>query len=939
MQTASEMVSDGIKAILPPDVMSYQIAFLQIAGNVVKGSSGRETVTEYSGEKQQLLMFEIALETIRSMSAGDPYSRVANNRHHLVSDTKTFLKDTICHMKWDEALRLKGKFPEDTPAALFCGFFDNYIKKASLYKGSKFFDVFIAYKELYEFLKKGNKVKFNRTLIIEDFDDMEPIFLEITGMLEKSGVKVVKTSSNTRSAEHGKFFYNFMTPIDEAEVIGFKIKEMLATGVSAHDISVVYYNSDVFEILQLVFDRFGIAYYTLEPLKESPVYEAFRSAADAAYSDFNADTIVELLSCESSAFRTSGFTASMVVNALSDMGYRVQKEPVVSVLKALNDTAAKREIFVHEKAGDFDREFMDTIRADILALTKLASFIDNAASMNLISVFLESVASPDKKNAPVYSRLASSITSMDKTLAPYRMRGTAGSDFKFMLEALFEVLGSGEYVEFIDPVKEKQLFETDVKEDDNTGSFISMLPAMLADNTGASRIFACGMDASMDKPGTISYPAALALELSLPLQHSLKEKKLRKFARLALNAAELHASYAYLDFGAKVLGVSNAARVLPGMRDVVTIKNADNSLIRSYDIINKGTFAPDDSYRYKYDPARTEKFNAKKTAGMPRIMDLFAKTSGKPAVRVIQLADFVTCPRRLIHLLIANNAGLEDGDMSLRMSGKKGDFWHRVFELAAREQNLFNSPKRSDIEKAMLAAVDMVLAEKKFDPEAMQEKSAEEFLADVRFAKIPVFAINESARKKRLPGLRTEMPETKLAYDAGAFLLEGTMDRLDTAGDTAVLWDYKTGANKDKTAFSFLSGKTKFKQKNFAGDNRRFDSNNGRDAVQTAVYTYMLSKTNIQALEPYRDLQKAAGIIYIDGDDNLDDIELIKQQWPETKLHVEKTLDIFTEFIQKPANILELPGVNDTMLMKEKTACNYCVFTKNCRMLLMKGGE
>jgi hypothetical protein len=136
-----------------------------------------------------------------------------------------------------------------------------------------------------------------------------------------------------------------------------------------------------------------------------------------------------------------------------------------------------------------------------------------------------------------------------------------------------------------------------------------------------------------------------------------------------------------------------------------------------------------------------------------------------------------------------------------------------------------------------------------------------------------------------------------------------------------------------------LSGKTKFKQKNFAGDNRRFDSNNGRDAVQTAVYTYMLSKTNIQALEPYRDLQKAAGIIYIDGDDNLDDIELIKQQWPETKLHVEKTLDIFTEFIQKPANILELPGVNDTMLMKEKTACNYCVFTKNCRMLLMKGGE
>jgi RecB family exonuclease len=940
MQLADEMVTSGINAILPPDIMSYQIAFLQIAGNIIKGSNAKEQVTEYSNEKQQLLMFEIALEAIESLPAGDPYSSVANNRHHLVSDTKAFLKDIITYMKWDEALKLKDKFTDDSPSKLFLKFFDIYMKKVNDYKGPKFFDIFIAYKSLYEHLKKGNKVTFEKSIIVEDFDDMEPIFKEITSMLEKADIKIIKLTSGAVSAPKKRdlFLYNFMTPLDEAEVIGFKIKEMLADGVKPQDISVVYYNSDIFELLQLVFDRFGIAYYSMEPLMESPVYEAFKSASNAAYGEFDPESVIELLSCESSAFKTTGYTASMTVGVLSDLGYKVQKNPKESVLGALDEVSNRREAFVKEKEKEYDKNFINKVKEDIDALKRLSSFIKNGPAMDLMTIFSESVDIQDKKNAPVYSRLATSIASMDIILAPFRKKGSSSPDFQFMLDALFSVLGGGEYMEFMDPVKERQLFGTKIKEDESTGSYISMLPQMLANNTSASRIFSCGMDASMDKPEVLSYPAAIATELKLPQRAELKEKKLKKFAHIVESAAELHASYAYLDFGSKVLGISNAAKLLPDIAGMKIVKNDDNSLMRSYDIIKNGKFAPDESYKYIYDASKAVKFNDKKSKSMPKIKELFNNPEGKPIVRVTQLADFVTCPRRLVHSLISDNAGLEEGSMEFRMKGKKGNFWHKVYELAAREQKLFNSTKQGDIEKAMLIAVDAVIAEKKLDPEAIQEKSEKEFLADTKMAKIPVFALNEADRKKRLSGLKTEMPEIKLAFDAGSFLLEGTMDRLDVAGDTAILWDYKTGESKNKTSFSFLSGKSKFAQKNYAGDNRKFDSANGRDAVQLAVYTYLLSQTKVAELKVYKSLQKAAGIIYLDGTDNLDDIELIKQQWPETMPLLERTINVFSEFIEESADILESSGATDTGLIRDSQPCAYCEFNKNCEMLLMKGG-
>ncbi|MCE5299559.1 MAG: PD-(D/E)XK nuclease family protein [Spirochaetia bacterium] len=936
MQIAGEMAEKGIKAILPPDIVAYQVGFLQLAGNIVKGSASGEGLTEYSEEKQQLLMFQIAVETIQSTAAGDAYNTTANNRHHLVKDTKSFLKDVITHMKWDAAAQHQAE--KGSPSELFCQFFRNYMDRAGSCKGSRFFDIFIAYRELYEYLKSGEKFEFDKTIVVEDFDDMEPIFREICVMLEKSGVKVEKTVSSPAgragTAKH-RWFYNYMTPLDEAESIGFKVKEMLASGVKPHDISVVYYNRDIFDVLQLVFDRFGISYFAMEPLKDSPVYDAFRSAVSMAYGEFDPREAVDLLSCEASEFNTTGFTASMFVNALSDLGYKVRKEPVESVKKALAVTVAKREEFVKNSAGKYDEKFINRINDDAASLKAFSDFLDKAPSMDLAAIFDASVASPGAKHASVYARLASVIAGMDAILAPYRAKGKDSHDFRFMLEALFEVLGCGEYMEFIDPVKEKLMFKEPQVEKEPSAAFISMLPPMLACNTSANTVFMCGMDASMDKREAVSYPAALAQALGLPLWDRLRMKKNAKLVQAAQNPGEVHFSYSYLDFGSKVLGISNAARLISKMDGVKTVSNSDNSLLRGYDIISTGRNAPDDSYRFGPVQGASEMVKAKTVKGVPKIKELLDNSTALPMVRVTQLADFAVCPRRLVNSLLAGAAGLTEADMTLRMSGKTGNFWHRVFELAAKEKKLFNSVKQADIEKALKTGIKGALAE--FDPEVIQEKSGKEFLLEAEKAVIPLFAGNEAARKKTMKGLSSVEQEIKLGKECGTFCIEGTTDRLDVYGNTAVLWDYKTG-NRQKTSFSFFAGKSKFTQANYSGDKRRFDSGNGRDAVQLGIYTYLLSNEKTSELKMYKTMDKAAGVIYMDGSDNLDDIETVKLQAAQLPELVEKVIAAFAEFIEQPADILEQPGMNDSGFTRGIQPCSYCEYAKNCEMLLMKGG-
>ncbi|HRU38413.1 MAG TPA: hypothetical protein P5511_00950, partial [Candidatus Goldiibacteriota bacterium] len=507
-----DMRAQGIKTIIPPKIMPYRMAFITIADNILNNRYNASEMTEYNEEEIRFFIYKLAIDVVKPVKGEAGYIS-ANRRHNIVPDFDKFIAEVINHIKWDDAARLKPATGE--PEAYFLEVLKKYMEAGQKHTGPRFFSALIAYKKLYDHLKAGKgKGGFDKILLIEDFDDMEPIFKEIIEMLIKAGGKVSKMCSNCKPETGNRKlqFYQFMSPLDEAEVVGFRIKQLLASGVPDNEIAVVPYNSKAADLIDLVFHRFGIRSCRVGTLASNQLFKLFKSAVyTAKYPEENAEELISVLDSEYSACRVTRETFKWVKKRLLKRGMLIHKKPLETVRQALEDTIKGSETYLAGDGKNADEQFKQSIMSDIAGIKKALTMA--LAQDAGISGILESVVDGSTKlNKDVLLMLSESAALMDETLAGIK----DPSDYRFMLDALFSALSDREYFEMIDPQKEVRQYLNEFHAYQGGAFFIPVMDALSADNINAKHVFLFGLDASFDRQEVIRYPGVLAKGLKLP---------------------------------------------------------------------------------------------------------------------------------------------------------------------------------------------------------------------------------------------------------------------------------------------------------------------------------------------------------------------------------------------------------------------------------------
>jgi hypothetical protein len=593
-ELARDMRAQKVSAIIPPSFMPYRLAFLTIADNIINSSYNISEITEYNEDWIQFFIYKLAVDVIKPVKGEADYF-FTNRRHNIVSDFDKFIADVINHVKWGEALKIKPAGGE--PEEYFLQVLKKYLEAGSAHKGSRFFSALMAYKQLYEYLSVPGKINgFNKTLIVEDLEDMEPVFQDIVRMLDKLGVTVKTVRSCEPQAKPGtgarnRVFYNFMTPLDEAETVGFRIKQLLSKGVADNEIVVVPYNSTSAELIDLVFHRFGIRSSRVSTLSSSRLFKLFKSAVYAArYPDENAEEILSLLDSDCSSCRVTRNTYKWVKKRISKQGRLIHKKPLETVKTALEKTVSGSQEYLAGDGQSADAELIASIKFDIEAVKKVLDMTCSGGSGSISSLLQKAIDTSTPINRDVLNILSESAIFMDETLSAV----TNPADYKFMLDALFSALSGREYFEQLDPKKEARQFINELNAYDGGAFFIPVMDALSADNIKAKHIFLFGLDASFDRQEVLRYPGILAKTLGIPGHEQRKALKYRKLMNAINSGADIHMSYAYLSLEGRVEGMSNMARMAaddktraayPELSGFKVIINADNSLIRSFDII------------------------------------------------------------------------------------------------------------------------------------------------------------------------------------------------------------------------------------------------------------------------------------------------------------------------------------------------------------------
>jgi hypothetical protein len=928
---------NSIPAIIPPDISSYMIGFLNVANIILGKSWSKAGSTFYSEEREQFLMYEIATEVLAARGENDPFKRVENRRQNLVADTREFIKQVITHIAWDKIPEARSSFAPEDPEILFIDFMELYMKKAAGYKGGKFFDIFFAYKELYEYLKSGGRVVYDGVILIEDYDMMEPVFKEISTMLIKAGVRVVKFDKfeDARGRKGTKELYNCMIPLDEAEIIGFKIKELLSKGVTASDISVINYNSETAELLKLVFDRFGIAYYSEEPIGSSPVFELLKSAAIARFSGkSDKETFLMLLGNPASSCRMSNFGFSVFKSELNSLGYMAEKDPDSAVSKALKESFKKRDAMLSKEIDvELIKERRAILKSDMDAAGRAMSSQNEPVKIKDI---LEDIIDAGRvKNTELLACVVRAAGIMDELFE--KAAAAKDADRLFLLEAVFDITGSVKYVEYADPAKEAML-TGNAEPKENAGAYVAMLDGAGADTLCSAYMFMTGFDAGMDKRATVSYPPALGKALGLLTPEAKKEERYARFVNAFKNADNLVLSYAYIKPSGTVLGTASAVKVIrEGKYDIKDVMNKDKSLLRGYDIIGQSPLAPDEAYRYYMEGTGQKVFGSKEkkaASGKGRMIgDALKDKTGMVEIGVTAFSHFVMCPRMFAFEKLAEKAGIRTDDMEGSARMKKGSLWHLTYRYAAEDKKNFNSCSEKKTLDALLGGYERAV--KEIDPEIVDERGALDMKKEAELFTLPFFASNEVARRRILKIQETILFEEDMSLNCGGFTLRGKVDRIDRAENGFIVWDYKTG-EAGQNEFHLLNyGNSYLKNPK---EEHKFNTIAGEYAVQLSAYMYMLPKAGGEELKIFKgEGSFGGGIIHVSGMDTCATMDAVTAQSPYAAGLIGTACGMFDGFLKKDISSLEDPGMDSTGLTKANK-CEYCAYKKSCGILAMGGG-
>ena len=894
----SEVAQSQTKTIIPPTIIPYTIGFVQLASLAKFGSIDTLNICEYTDEWFGMFIYSLTTKTIQDSFFADRYGTTENKRANLSKDFRNFIRDVILNLKEEKLEELiKTETFQDEVSIMF---FDTYKKYKNVeqeykYSKNKFIHSLSAYKYLYEAVTKKQEINsINKVIIVENFDMLEPIFQEILKNINCPVYVMDDEKLNEENYKKNTEIYNFMTPLDEAEFVGWKVKDLMQQGVAGSDISVCCANKKTIEVLETVFDRFKISGEKQTKLIENKYYRLVKTLFNIIYKqDVNYINLQDIFYAKKSKFMLEhGFFK--LNNMFVEKGVTSKVNKIESLIKTVTE-------FIEQNKNE--EKYVKTTEI-------LKSFLKLAQNQNLKITEIANQVINDKYDKQIINDIMIALYELDTILD-----GQSGEKYIKNAFALFSILDDRE----INSTREKLFLDTEdgyVKEDTYN---IEIAKIEQLKTLKSKYLFICGLSASFDKNIQLSYPLKIAKALEL---ETIEEKKLQIAQSIisAINLSEKnYISYPYLTMECKEEGKSSLIKtlihLLPNDKNII---GKNGKLLKSADVINlKDNKQPDRTFlmnNKNSKPKEVQLVDFKKELFKNiTLKDLLEQVltkdeNGKYHISATEFVHFIQCQRQFVFSMIAKKCGIEIKDTESVINTKNGSFKHRIFEIAA-QQNDFCSQDVEKVLKVLKDSTEQVLNE--FDISQFFLGTKETLLTQIEKHEMPLFAKNEVERQKKY-NLTVQDTEKKFFYEIPGteFGISCKFDRTDKSCDNKIfLWDYKTGHPK-KDIIKFLIEKKDIKKKVLENNDR---------SIQLALYMYIYDK-----LFNFKNLYGAN--IYINGRDNLG-----KEGYnSEIENLITESIEYFKTVLNY--NIDDLP-LNNKQICNGNGSCDYCAFNYACKII------
>ncbi len=543
--------------IIPPQVLDYKLAFLYLAAEICLGVYNKEKINEYSEEWIEFFTYQIAESVVKEIETKEgaitipsELREAPNLIRHLAKDLRSFIRDIVYYVIDIE--NIKNNIPQydnDFVTHYFLEGLKKYIRLENEHnpeQNKTFLTPLHAYRSLYNKIKnkKGNfdtqNINLPNVMIIEDFDDVEPIFKEIVGNLENL-IKIEKFNKFAVKYENNNYeIVGFINSVDETEFIVNKVIELLGKQTPAEDIGIVVCNSEIEDLLDLTFHRFGIVLDRNTPLWLSAPFRATFSFFKIFAKDQNPDFITisetdidNIFNNECSKFYIPGSYHSFLSYILST-GKRFYNSPVEVIKEVIEET----KNMLNNNDKDKIDSFIKLISQLKINENLLTTIIENLLNFNEIH------------RTSLFTQFFSTIDEINKILKKQQV-----DEIIDICYNLFLIAAKREYI------------ETKVKDENNTWEhFIPVVRPEHADNITAKHLFICGLDGNFDKQFLASTPEYLINIINqqikneyqkIPNTEEITKKIYKKLDNAIKNANEVYLTFSYYDLSNKEKGISN----------------------------------------------------------------------------------------------------------------------------------------------------------------------------------------------------------------------------------------------------------------------------------------------------------------------------------------------------------------------------------------------
>lgn len=895
-ELCSSALNQGHNTVIPPTVVPYTAGFTYLAALAKFGYIDTLHVCKYTDAWFELFVCRLAKEVIPDgffISSAE-----TNQRAHLSKDFGVFIRDLVLNLK-EENLTAFSENQPDEVSKLFIKSYQAYQSQMAQFadKENQFLHPLDAYHYLYTHgVPSAHPFALKKVVVVENFEMLEPMFQAILKQIECPVFCIENSPIVDFAAYQNKtFLYDFMTPLDEAEFIGWKVKSLLQEGVKPFQIGVACANEQSREILELVFKRMHIAGSMRMKMNESPYYKLVKTVFSLIYREKKPIYLQDIFFSKKSKFNLK--SAKDFYNfrqAFIGKGLQTTEDPCAALKDTISEFIQRTDLEDAQTAPLLN-DFLDLIQHPC-KITEIANQVINA-----------------KMDIKLVNEIMIALYELDENLSV--------SDLHYAEEVqkMFGVLDTRE----LNVPREPSWLESAApKEEEESDPLyhIDIIKPEAVNTMRSEHLFLCGFNAGSDKEQMLSYPYPLARGLQLKTMPE-KRRETAEHIVYALNHAQHnYVSYAYLNMNGKEEGPSTFIKYLKthlnpkyqpifaqnGMllkaEDVVTLQ--DNQIPEpSWSLTLQGHWK--DKQGFLLPPCT---LNDLLQTVLSRQEDGFYSIPAK------LFTHFILCPRMFVYELLAKYGRFDREDDTRTKNLAKGTFYHKLFELGARKAG-FLSPQAAEIQKALEEGLIETLEQPKISIHTFTPLSKDEFVTYIREQVLGPFSKLESSRRYVPNKKITTEQDYQLPINKTVFKLSCVVDRIDETAEQTVLWDYKTGKeNYTLEFFQPRGGKLK----------------GNENVLQLALYMYIYA-------HHYPDKQHiTAGNIYLNGMDNKGTHEYSEQ---EKKLEdlLDKVFCSFENMLATP--IYKIPfhlthqesATTDLKELCDASTCiSYCNFKEVC---------